>query len=150
MNNLKTISENLILKLEMSRQIFHQASLKVHNAYMTDAFKKLALLRGDFQKKIATISGIDMNNLSLDITDKLKVEATKIGMQIDHFYLRRNEKEVLGFCNEQAALLLSEYEQAVTTPGLEESFKAILIPQKTTIKQNLTLLQREYEGYVYA
>lgn len=56
----KNISKNLIRKLDMSKQILQQGSSTVHNKELSKDFRRLALIRNDFQRNLASITGIDL------------------------------------------------------------------------------------------
>ena len=147
---IKSISENLILKLEMSKQIFIKASEKVHNEYMKDAFSKLAYVQSDFQKQIARYIDVHFQDLNMNLKDKITVESTKLAMQFDSLLLTRNEKEILGFVKDQASMLIDEYQEALEELELDKALMAMLARHKATIEQNYQTLVREYDGYVYA
>lgn len=139
------VSKNLILKLDMSKQILEQAANTIHNSKLSNDLKRLAIVRKDFQKNLASITGLNMKQLALPVNDRLKVEAVKIGMEIDDLYLKDNEREILGFCDEQIDILSDEYQKAIGSEMLSEFLISEIERQNETIQHNRELIHKEYE-----
>ncbi|MGB3466438.1 MAG: hypothetical protein WBA74_14260 [Cyclobacteriaceae bacterium] len=69
-------------------------------------------------------------------------------MEIDDVYLKNNEKEILGFCDEQIEILSNEYQKAISCNDLNDFLLAEIARQNNVIQRNRELIHNEYEEHL--
>lgn len=140
---------NLIDKLELARQIYEKSAERIDNDFMADPFRTMASKKRIYIKEIAKLFDFDYDEHELEIKDKIKVEWEKIGIELNHLILQRNEKVLLEYCIHREQEILKIYEDIVQHGSYKELFNTVIRNQLHESTKNLDELQHLLEPYDY-
>jgi hypothetical protein len=139
---------NLIDKLELARQIYEKAAERVHNGFMTDQFQTIASKKVVYIREIANLFDFDYDAHSLAIRDKLKLEMEKIGIELNHLILHRNEKVLLEYCINREQEIERIYKDILKNGSYNDLTNTVIRNQmKETIEilDELMQVQEQYD-----
>lgn len=140
--------EILIDKLTIAAELYNKAADRVHNDMMKEQFELQSSRKQDYIDQISNLLDLDLNDHKVNRADRLKIRVEKLGVDIDHFYLRQNAKEALSFCLNREDELIDAYRSLIKSGSYDNHLKLTLKSQlddSVRIKDELNTLHEEYD-----
>jgi hypothetical protein len=141
--------EKLFHKLKMTMVIYKKSSDCIHNEPMTLGLNELAIQKKEHIEVLGDIIKAYDPMPDLNIDEVLKLELQKIGMSIDAFFIRRNEKEVLGFCLQYERSLKKIYQDLLAEYHQHHHFRIWLKDRLVENEELINKLEYWRDAYVF-
>lgn len=140
--------ELLLDKLSNAAALYRKASDRVHNDMMQEQFLVQAERKETYINQLAYHLSLDVDDYQPGTANRLKLQLEKLGIEIDHVYLRQNAKEVLSFCLNREEELIAAYRGVIQNGGYDNHVKLTLKSQmadSVRLKDELMVLHGEYD-----
>ncbi|CAN0445928.1 unnamed protein product, partial [Ectocarpus fasciculatus] len=121
--------ELLLDKLSNAAALYRKASDRVHNDMVQEQFLVQAERKETYINQPAHHLSLDLDDYQPGTTNRLKLQLEKLGIEIDHVYLRQNAKEVLSFCLNREEELIAAYRGVIQNGGYGNHVKLALKSQ---------------------
>ncbi|MEQ8240690.1 MAG: hypothetical protein RIA69_15840 [Cyclobacteriaceae bacterium] len=153
MNPIIPDIQNLIDKLIIAEEVYHKASSKAHDQAMTNQIKMLAARKEMLLEDITKLLTLEMENYKVKWKNRVKAEMEKIGIELDHIYLRLNQGSILSFCIKREEELIEMYKQALNEKNHQQIgalVRDVLLYQMNESTQLLAELKDKKESYNFS
>ncbi|MEQ9298628.1 MAG: hypothetical protein RIF33_08695 [Cyclobacteriaceae bacterium] len=140
--------EVLLDKLTIAAELYRKASDRVHNDMMQEQFQLQAERKETYITQLAHHLNLNLEDHQLGTADRLKLRLEKLGIEIDHVYLRQNAKEVLSFCLNREEELIAAYRGVIQNGEYDNHVKLTLKSQmddSVRLKDESMVLHGEYD-----
>lgn len=138
--------ETVLDKLIMAQKIYQRASKRVHFNTMSTLFNDLFYHKKLLVIELATAADIDLNAYDVSLSELIKVEIEKIGMDLDALYIKNNYNEVLSFCIKRERELINAYKDAADAHRYTTKVEALLQEHITQTENVLSRLEERYKS----
>ncbi len=140
-HNIETVIDKLILAID----IYDKTSKRVHFKPMKELFSELKDSKEAMLNALAESTEMNLDDYSISIEEKIKLELEKIGIELDHLIIKNNYNETLSFCIKRERELLNAYEDALNQ-DLDDSLEDLLKKHHTETLQLLESLVERHES----
>ncbi|MEQ8712771.1 MAG: hypothetical protein RIC80_07125 [Cyclobacteriaceae bacterium] len=140
--------EILLDKLTLSAELYRKAAERVHNKMMQEQFGLQAERKATYIDQLAYHLNLNLEDHQAGMVDRLKLQLEKLGIEIDHVYLRQNAKEVLSFCLNREEELINAYRGVLQNSRFDNHVKLTLksqVDDSIRLKNELKALHEEYD-----
>lgn len=140
--------EILLDKLTLSAELYLKAAERVHNEMMKEQFGIQAERKTTYIDQLAHHLNLNLEEHKPRMVDRLKLQLEKLGIEIDHVYLRQNAKEVLSFCLNREEELIEAYRGVLKDDRFDNHVKLTLksqVDDSIRLKNELKALHDEYD-----
>jgi rubrerythrin len=136
---------HLLDQIIMVRDLYAYAAKKIHDEPLQKMLDGFSRHKDIHLKDIK--SSFQLDNGSLKFSQLVNLSKDKLGMDIDDFFIRRNEKEVLSFCIKRERELVELYQQIINDHQFSDFEMVILKNQLKEVKSMISESQSIYEKY---
>lgn len=147
MKKIEPNIDTLIDKLIISVDLYDKASKRVHDDMLKEQFDLQKQRKVDSLEQLAQLMNIDLSAHRVSIADHLKVSMEKIGIEIDHIYIRQNAHEVLSFCLKRESELIESYRKVLAGWFIDKKTNSLLKRQLDDSAKVHDQLKSLYKAY---
>jgi len=150
--NVKTLNislQNLLDKLFIAEEIYKKAADRVHNVPMTDQFNQIAQQKANFLTELEAELGLESGEVSINFKDKIQVVLDKVGIEVNHIILNRNERALLTFCIKRDEELVKMYDDIMKSDLIDDNIQQLVARQKKETAQVISELTKTREAYQF-
>ena len=108
-NDLPHVSIDLINKLIIARDIYHEISLKYSDVLVNDELKRLALEKRIFLKDFQSIKDFSLSKHLENNEDKIRIEKEPLRIKFDQLFLNESDIDVINYVIERERKLTDIY-----------------------------------------
>ena len=108
-NDLPHVSIDLINKLIIARDIYHEISLKYSDVLVNDELKRLALEKRIFLKDFQSIKDFSLSKHLENNEDKIRIEKEPLRIKFDQLFLNESDIDVINYVIERERKLIDIY-----------------------------------------
>lgn len=148
MQTIEPRIEILIDKLSIAVALYQKAAQRVHNDMLKEQFMLQAERKQTYIGQLAHQLDLHLEEHQISIADRIKLQMEKMGIEIDHAYLRQNARETLSFCLKREEELIDAYRGLMSNSAYDSHLKFTLKSQfddSVRLKDELSTLYEQYD-----
>ncbi|GEM_PF-1588298 len=139
--------QNIVDRLKLAEEIYEKAAQSVHNQPMRDQFDTLAKQKTKYITEIAEYFNIDRQRYQINLTDRIRVELDKVGIEFDNLVIHRNEMDILSYCISREEEVVGAYKKFVDDIGKDQHLIQMIQAQMNESMRNLFELKETQKVY---